>query len=129
MATPLTSLSGIFTGITNSNVSNGAITIPSGTITSYVPTSVTAPSPAEFVFGMCETMNAAVSIAGQTNCTSTASQSLNAAGDTLTKVYTFTVNLDFTGNQVANLNVKAESQSRYFWNTKETIMRLPHEVL
>ena len=109
MATPLTSLSGIFTGITNSNVSNGAITIPSGTITSYVPTSVTAPSPAEFVFGMCESMNAAVSIAGQTNCTSTASQSLNAAGDTLTKVYTFTVNLDFTGNQVANLNVKAES--------------------
>lgn len=115
MATPLTALSGIFTGLDASHVDGtvtleaGDLVIPKDSITSYTPTSVTSPSPAEFVFGMCESMNAAVSVAGQTNCTSASSQSLNAAGDVLTKVYTFTVNLDFTGTQVANLDVKAES--------------------
>jgi len=92
----------LFSGAT---VSAGALTIPSGTITSYTPTSISSPSASEFVFGMCETMSKKVSDAQLTNVTSTSSSSLS--GSTLTKVYTFTVRLDFNeANNIGNLNVK-----------------------
>ena len=105
----LTALSGIFQldGVGQiPTISNGDITIPSGTIVSYVPTSNTDPAAAEFVFGMCETMNRAVSTGNLTNCTSSVSTSL-ISGNTLRKSYTFTVNLNFDSTSVDNLDVKA----------------------
>ena len=100
----------LFTGAT---ISNGAVTIPSGTITSYIPTSLdVAVDPdggaSEFVFGMCETLNSKVSAAGLTNVTSSASS--NLSGSTLTKIYTFTVKLDFNeSSNIGNLNVKSNT--------------------
>lgn len=102
----LTALSGIF-GVTPT-VANGDITIPSGSITSYIPLSNTSPPASEFVFGMCETMHQAVSVGGLTNCTSTVQTSLS--GSTLRKVYTFSINLDFSGTDLDLLNVKSESE-------------------
>lgn len=107
----LTALSGIFTidGVGQvPTISNGDITIPSGSIVSYVPSSNTSPAASEFVFGMCETMHSAVKDGGLTNCTTSVATSLTG-GNTLKKVYTFTVNLDFADANLENLNVKAES--------------------
>ena len=105
MAFATNSLVDIFAGAT---VSTGDVTIPSGTITSFTPASLTDPGPAEFVFGMCETMHQKVSAANLTNCTTAVTTTLSG-GNTLKKVYTFTVNLDFQNSQLADLNVKAES--------------------
>ena len=104
----LTALSGIFNNIVAGDISNGDLTIPSGDIVSFVPDNHDTDGAAEFVFGMCETMNAAVKNGGLTNCTTSVSTSLTA-GNTLKKVYTFTVNLDFSDANLENLDVKAES--------------------
>ena len=105
----LSALSGIFTlgGVGQvPTISNGDITIPSGTIACYLPSSNTDPAAAEFVFGMCETMNRAVSNGGLTNCTSSVTTNL-IGGNTLKKTYTFVVNLDFDSANVDGLDVKA----------------------
>jgi hypothetical protein len=105
----LTALSGIFTidGVGQTpTISNGDITIPSGSIVSYVPVSNTSPAASEFVFGMCETMHQAVTDGGLTNCTSSVATSL-VGGNTLKKVYTFTLNLDFASADLNNLDVKS----------------------
>ena len=103
MAFANNSLVDLFAG---ASVSTGNVTIPSGTITSFTPASLTSPGPAEFVFGMCETLHHKVSGAALTNCTSTVATSLTG-GDTLKKTYTFVVNLDFATSNLANLNVKS----------------------
>ena len=96
----------LFTGAT---ISNGAVTIPSGTITSYIPTDLDVANDAdggasEFVFGMCETMHHKVSGASLTNLTSSSTSTLS--GGVLTKTYEFVVKLDFNeANNIGNLNV------------------------
>lgn len=106
----LTALSGIFklAGVGQTpTISAGDITIPSGTITSYVPVSNTSPAASEFVFGMCETMHDAVKDGGLVNCKSAVGTQL-VGSTTLKKTYTFTINLDFVDANLANLDVKAE---------------------
>lgn len=100
------SIADIFAGAT---VADGDVTIPSGTVTSFVPTSVTNPGASEFVFGMLETMHHAVSGAALTNVTSTSTTSLIDDGTVLLKNYTYTVRLDFGVNTLIDtLNVKDE---------------------
>ena len=109
----LTALSGIFNGMTDAQAGGGTtssagdLVIPSGKIVSFVPEDKES-SASEFVFGMCETMHSAVKDGGLINCTSAVATSLSG-GNTLKKVYTFSVNLDFTDANLENLNVKAES--------------------
>jgi hypothetical protein len=111
----LVGLSGIFgsTGNGAGNLSasvdaSGSVTLHSGCITSYLPVSTGNPAAEEFVFGMCETMCAAVSGAGLTNLTSSAVTQFVSASNTLQKTYTFTVNLDFVPSTVlGQLNVKS----------------------
>ena len=116
----LSAMSGIFgAALTDAQSGGGSVTtvagdlvIPSGTITSYIPAGdASAGDPSEFIFGMCETMVTALTTphGGLTNCTGTSSQTLTEGGSVLRKTYTFTVNLDFSGNNVGNLNVKDES--------------------
>lgn len=105
----LTALSGIFTidGVGQvPTISNGDITIPSGSIVSYVPSSNTSPAASEFVFGMCETMHRAVVDGGLTNCTSSVGTQL-VGSTTLKKTYTFVVNLDFASANLDDLDVKS----------------------
>lgn len=109
----LTALSGIFNGMSDAQAGGGTtssagdLVIPSGKIVSFVPADKES-SASEFVFGMCETMHTAVKDGGLTNCTTAVATSLSG-GNTLKKVYTFTINLDFTDANLENLNVKAES--------------------
>lgn len=98
------SVAEIFTGAT---VSAGALTLASGSINSYVPSSVTSPTVYEMVYGLIDTMADAVATGNLTNVTVTQSQTLT--GTTLSKRYNFVVNLDMSGNTVdAILNVKSE---------------------
>jgi len=91
----------------SATVANGNLTIPSGAINSYVPTSPTSPTVYEMVFGLIDTMADAVATGNLTNVTVTQSQTLT--GTTLSKRYNFVVNLDMSGNTVdAILNVKSE---------------------
>lgn len=100
------SIADIFPGAT---VVSGDVKIPSGTVTSFVPSSVTDPGASEFVFGMLETMHHAVSGAQLTNLTSTSTTSLVDDGTVLLKNYTYSVRLDFGVNTlIDNLNVKDE---------------------
>ena len=100
----------LFTGAT---ISNGAVTIPSGTITSYIPTNLdVAVDPdggaSEFVFGMCETLNTKVAAASLNDVTASSTSTL--AGSTLTKTYTFTVKLNFNESaNIGNLNVQSNT--------------------
>lgn len=103
MAWATSGVADVFTGAT---VSAGDLTLPSGSITSFIPTSAASPGASEMVFGLCETMHTAVTGAALTNVTSSATSSLS--GGTLTKIYTFTVKLDFNeANNIGNLNVKS----------------------
>ena len=101
----------LFTGaqVGTGSMAAGDVRIPSGTITSYIPTNLdVATDPdggaSDFVFGMCETMHHKVSGAQLTNLTSTSTSTL--AGGVLTKTYEFVVKLDFNeASNIANLNV------------------------
>lgn len=93
----------------NATVSNGDLTIPSGSINSYAPSSATSPKVSEMVYGLLDTMASAVATGNMTNLTVSQSQSLS--GDTLTKRYNFTVNLAFDSDTVDSiLDVKAEPE-------------------
>jgi hypothetical protein len=103
-AANLSSLADVFSGAT---VSGGAITIPSGSIVSYVPSTTTSPSGAEGVFGILETLSR--SVAGATGI-SNLSVSTNATvldgGTTLRKSFTFTCSLALTSGVYESLNLK-----------------------
>ena len=91
------------------SVSNGDLTIPSGSINSYTPASETSPTVYEMVYGLLDTIAASVATGNLTNVTVAQSQSLS--GDTLTKRYNFVVNLAFDSDTVdAILDVKAEPE-------------------
>ena len=96
------SLTQIFPGLT---VLNGDITIPSGTIRSFVPNSNTT-GVYDFIFGMIDTLASSVSSGNATNITVVEGSTLPNV-TTLRKTYNFAVNLNFDANAVEQiLNVK-----------------------
>jgi hypothetical protein len=97
-------LTQIFAGC---SVSNGALTIPSGTIRSFVPVS-TSSGVQELVFGLVDTLAGVVSANTPSNITVTESSSL-PSDNVLRKTYTFSVNLSYDSNSVESiLNVSPE---------------------
>jgi hypothetical protein len=94
----------VFSGAT---VSSGNLTIPSGSIVSYVPTTSGNPPATEMVFGLLETMHRAVTSGNPVNITTTVSNSFG--NNVLSRFYTFQVNLDFNPEvSLENLNVVVE---------------------
>ena len=103
-AANLSSIADVFSGAT---VLNGALTIPSGSIVSYVPSSVTSPSGAEGVFGVLETLSrAVVGATGINNVSVTSSANVIDQGTTLRKTFTFTCELALTSGIYEALNLK-----------------------
>ena len=100
-AVNLSSVADIFTGAT---VSGGALTIPSGTMVSYNPASVTSPAGYEAAFGLVETIHRALINFSGTQIESTAIQSIS--GSTLKKTYTIVCNLNAPSGVVDALDVK-----------------------
>lgn len=100
----IANITSIFSGAT---VSSGALTIPSGSIVSYTPTSTTAPHGKELVFGICETMYRAVTGAGLERVTSDVSSSIPEA-NVLRRTYTFVVELNVNSNSFEDMDVAAE---------------------
>ena len=101
----LASVTGVFP---NATVVAGDLTIPSGDIVSYTPSSTTNPGGAEMVFGLLETMNQKVSAAGLTNVTASKTSRLTNNGTVLRIEYAFAVNLDFNTAVIEDLSVKPE---------------------
>lgn len=77
--------------------------IPSGDISTHFPSAINT-GVAELVWGLVDTLSDAVATGAYSNLRSSVSQSL--AGNTLTKSYSFTVNLDFSAGVDASVNVK-----------------------
>ena len=103
-AANLSSIADVFSGAT---VSGGDLTIPSGSIVSYVPASVSSPSGAEGVFGILETLSRGVAGAtGINNLTVSTSSTVLDAGATLRKSFTFTCSLALTSGIYETLNLK-----------------------
>jgi hypothetical protein len=98
----LASITGVFPGAT---VSSGALTIPSGDVISFIPSSATNPGGSEMVFGLLETMQRAVG-STYTYVKSTVN-STTVDATTLRRTYTFTVDLDLNETGLENLNVKS----------------------
>lgn len=96
----LASVTGIFPGAT---VSSGALTIPSGTVVSYDPTSTTNPGGYELVYGLLETMHSKVG-SNYSNMESSVSTSTVGTG-ILRRRYTFSVDLSFGSPVLEVLNV------------------------
>ena len=92
------SLTQIFPGAT---VSNGAITIPSGTIRSFIPTNANT-GVYDFIFGMIDTLAGAVNSGLPTNITVSEGSSLPST-TMLRKTYNFAVNLNFDSNAVEQI--------------------------
>lgn len=91
----------------SATVSSGNLTIPSGSIISYVPVSSGNPPATEAVFGILETLHRAVNSGNPTNVTTTAINSFS--GNVLSRFYTFQVNLSFDADTaLETLNVVVE---------------------
>lgn len=103
-AANLSSIADVFSGAT---VTNGELTIPSGSIVSYVPSSVSSPSGAEGVFGLLETLSrAVVGATGIDNLSVTSSANVLDGGTTLRKTFSFTCQLALTSGIYESLNLK-----------------------
>ena len=100
----IASITGVFAGAT---VSSGAVTIPSGSIVSFIPSSTTSPGGKEMVFGICETMYRAVTGAGLDRVTASVVSVVPENG-ILRREYTFVVNLDLTQTGLEYMNVADE---------------------
>jgi len=100
------STSGVNEIFASATVSNGDLTIPSGSINSFVPTSTTSPGVYEMCYGLLDTMSDAISTGNLTNVTASTSQ--NLSGSTLNRTYSFTVRLDLGSDIDEILNVRAE---------------------
>ena len=98
----LASVTGVFAGAT---VSSGELTIPSGSIVSFVPSSATNPGGAELVFGLVETMYQNVGASNTYVKVSVNTTSVDAT--TLRRTYTFIVDLNLDDTGLENLNVKS----------------------
>jgi hypothetical protein len=92
------SLTQIFPGLT---VVDGNITIPSGTIRSFVPTASNT-GVYDFIFGMIDTLASAVTSGNLTNLTVSEGSTLPNT-TTLRKTYNFAVNLNFDSNAVEQI--------------------------
>ena len=97
----LASITGVFPGAT---VSGGELTIPSGSIVSFIPSSTTVPGGAELVFGLVETMYQNVGTSNTYVKASVNTTSIDAT--TLRRTYTFTVDLNLDDTGLENLDVK-----------------------
>lgn len=103
-AANLSSMADIFSGAT---VVGGDLTIPSGSIVSYTPSSLTSPSGSEGVFGILETLSrAVVGATGINNLSTSSSASVLDGGATLRKTYTFTCQLALTSGIYESLDLK-----------------------
>ena len=101
---PLKFIQEVFSGATTSG---GNLTIPSGSIVSYVPASSGSPEPTELVFGILETMHRSVT-SGNPNYISTSATN-TFSNNVFTRTYTFQVSLDFNPNtNMETLNVVPE---------------------
>lgn len=98
----LASVASLFAGAT---VSGGNVTLPSGTIVSFVPTSLTDPGGYELVFGLCESLHQKVGT-NYDNMNSFVQSQLINNGTTLRRSYTFNIDLLLGSNDVASLNVR-----------------------
>ncbi len=102
------SVTGVIAG---ASVSNGILSLPSGSITSFIPITATNPGGVEMVYGLLETLYVAVegevAVSGTTRLGASANSRL-MGDDTLRKTYTFTVDLDIAAGLWNTLNVKAE---------------------
>ena len=95
----------VFSG---ASVSSGNLTIPSGSIVSYVPQSSGSPGATEMIFGLLETMHRSVASGNPVNVTSSVSSSFG--NNVLSRFYTFQVNLDFNPEvSLEGLNVVLET--------------------
>ena len=99
-AANLSSVADIFTGAT---VSAGALTIPSGTMVSYNPASVSSPAGYEAAFGLVETIHRALINFTGTQIESSATQSIS--GTTLRKTFTIVCNLNAGSGIVDALDI------------------------
>lgn len=103
-AANLSSITDVFSGAT---VLDGNLTIPSGSIVSYVPVSTTSPSGAEGVFGMLETLSRAVVGATGINSVSiVTNSSVVDQGTTLRKTFSFTCQLALNSGIYEELDLK-----------------------
>jgi hypothetical protein len=93
------SLTQIFPGLSVS--SSGTLTIPSGAIRSFIPTAANT-GVYDFIFGMIDTLAAAVNSGLPTNITVSEGSSLPST-TTLRKTYNFAVNLNFDSNAVEQI--------------------------
>lgn len=97
--------------IANASTTNGILSFPSGSITSFIPIIETNPGGVEMVYGLLETLYVAVegevAVSGTTRLGASANSRL-MGDDTLRKTYTFTVDLDIAAGLWDTLNVKAE---------------------
>lgn len=100
---PINSLTEMFPN--GATISSFNLTIPSGSLYSCpLPSSG---NPNEVVFGLIETLHRAVASGLPTYITTTSS-TLLASSNTLRKVYTFNIDLEFNDNSVIeSLDVKA----------------------
>lgn len=93
--------------ISGTTTTSGILTIPSGSIVSFVPT-VSTTGAREMIFGLIETIANSVSTGDMTNITVSKADTLIGT-DTLRKTYLFTINLSYSASTIANLlDVKAE---------------------
>jgi hypothetical protein len=99
----VTTVTDIFAGAT---VSAGDLTIPSGSIVSYIPVSTSSPNGRELVFGLCETVYRAVTGAGLSRVTTNVVSSIPET-NVLRRTYTFTVELGLTGAALEDMDVLA----------------------
>lgn len=95
------STSGITEVFPGATVSGGDLTLVSGSINSFTPSSATEPGVYEMCFGLLDTMAEAVATGSLQNITVATNQSL--IGTTLTKNYNFTVKLAFDGDSITPL--------------------------
>ena len=100
-AANLSSVADIFAG---ASVTSGILSIPSGTMISYNPSTITSPAGYEAAFGLVETIHRALVNFTGTQIESTSTQSIS--GSTLKKTYTIVCNLNAPSGIVDALDVK-----------------------
>ena len=97
----VTTVTDIFSGAT---VSSGDLTLPSGSIVSYIPASTSDPAGRELVFGLCESMYRALTGVSSTRVSGSVVSSIPEV-NVLRRTYTFTVELGVTDVALEDMNV------------------------
>lgn len=93
----------------SASVSNGDLTIPSGSINSFAPTAANT-GVYEMIFGLVDTLASAVATGDMTNVRVTETSTL-VNQNLLRKNYNFVINLDFDSDSIeGTLNVIPEAE-------------------